>query len=460
VQFAECSFVVKQVEGAHMDLWFREFCVCKTSRYARSGRLVGRPRVRREAKRRGGFCRALAILLALLVPGTGAAAEKPKVRAITAFVRIDYAKYADQVQEAVLVLRRAQAEFERAGFEVQSIRITTQAFPEYVQNLSREDALTFFHQYDQLARREHFSASIGPAMRSAKDGVQYAELLGEILRTTDLEGSIVAAGEDGIHWDAVRAAAKLIKDVSTTTPRGEGNFRFAATALLPPNGPFYPGSYHTGPGHEFTVGLESAGVVGEALAASRWDPSGARERLKTLLGGYARVIEEIARGVQEKTGWRYVGLDLSTAPNKEVSIGAAIEQFTGAKFGSSGTMTAASLITQALQEIPVKHAGYSGLMLPILEDNVLAARWSEGAVTVDALLAYSSVCGTGLDTIPLPGDVTREQLERMIADMATLAVKWHKPLSARLLPAAGKNEGDRTEFDNPSLVNATLRPLP
>jgi uncharacterized protein (UPF0210 family) len=357
-------------------------------------------------------------------------------------------------------LRQAKAEFERGGFEVQSIRITTQAFPEYVQNLSREDALAFFYQYDQLARREHFSASIGPAMRSAKDSAQYGELLAEILRATDLDGSIVVAGEDGIHWDAVRAAAKLIKDVSTTTPRGEGNFRFAATALLPANGPFYPGSYHTGAGHEFAVGLESAGVVGEALAASKWDPSSAREGLKTLLGGYARAVEEIARRVQEETGWSYSGLDLSTAPNKEVSIGAAIEQFTGAKFGSSGTMTAASLITQALQEIPVKHAGYSGLMLPILEDIVLAARWSEGTVTVDALLAYSSVCGTGLDTIPLPGGVTREQLERMIADMATLAVKWHKPLSARLLPARGKSEGDRTEFDNPSLVNATLRPLP
>ena len=445
-----------------MNLWFREFWVCKASRDSGSGRSVGGLRIQRETKRRCRFFRALAVVAALLAPGAGAtaAATKPKVRAITAFVRIDYTEYANQVREALLVLRQAKAEFERGGFEVQSIRITTQAFPEYVQNLSREDALAFFYQYDRLARREHFSASIGPAMRSAKDSAQYGELLAEILRTTGLDGSIVVAGEDGIHWDAVRAAAKLIKDVSTSTPRSEGNFRFAATALLPAHGPFFPGSYHTGAGHEFAVGLESAGVVGEALAASKWAPASARERLKTLLGGYARAVEGIARRVQEETGWTYSGLDLSTAPNKEVSIGAAIEQFTGAKFGSSGTMTAASLITQALQEIPVKHAGYSGLMLPILEDNVLAARWSEGAVTVDALLAYSSVCGTGLDTIPLPGGVTREQLERMIADMATLAVKWHKPLSARLLPATGKSEGDRTEFDNPSLVNATLRPLP
>jgi uncharacterized protein (UPF0210 family) len=81
-------------------------------------------------------------------------------------------------------------------------------------------------------------------------------------------------------------------------------------------------------------------------------------------------------------------------------------------------------------------------------------------VTVDELLAYSSVCGTGLDTIPLPGEITVEQLERMIGDMATMAVRLEKPLSARLMPVAGKKAGDKTEFNDPFLVNAVLQPLP
>jgi len=98
--------------------------------------------------------------------------------------------------------------------------------------------------------------------------------------------------------------------------------------------------------------------------------------------------------------------------------------------------------------------------LPILKDSRLTQRWSEGKLSVDDMLAYSAVCGTGLDTIPLPGDASQEQLEKMIGDMATLAVKLHKPLSARLLPVADKKAGDRTEFDDPFLVNATLQPLP
>ena len=134
--------------------------------------------------------------------------------------------------------------------------------------------------------------------------------------------------------------------------------------------------------------------------------------------------------------------------------------FTGGRFGTSGTLTAAATITAALRDISVKKVGYSGLMMPVLEDTRLSQLWSEGALSMDQLLAYSSVCGTGLDTIPLPGDVTAEQLARIIGDMASLSVKWSKPLSARLLPVAGAKPGDRTTFDDPNLVNTVIQPLP
>ncbi|HSA94135.1 MAG TPA: DUF711 family protein, partial [Terriglobales bacterium] len=289
------------------------------------------------------------------------------------------------------------------------------------------------------------------------DPVQ-ADLLADILRNTKaLNASLTVADEQGVHWRGVRAAARLIKTLSETAP--QANFSFAATARVPSGTPFFPGAYHNGEGHEFAVGLESANVVAEALASSR-DPELARRALELALGQYADQVEQIAFVVEKRTGWKYGGLDLSPAPLKQVSIGAAIEGFTGRRVGSSGTMTAVAMITGVLRSLPVKHAGYSGLMLPVLEDETLARRWSEGAVTVDELLAYSSVCGTGLDTIPLPGEITVEQLERMIGDMATMAVRLQKPLSARLMPVAGKKAGDKTEFDDPFLVNATLQPLP
>jgi uncharacterized protein (UPF0210 family) len=100
------------------------------------------------------------------------------------------------------------------------------------------------------------------------------------------------------------------------------------------------------------------------------------------------------------------------------------------------------------------------LMLPVLEDTVIAKRWNEGRLSIDALLSYSAVCGTGLDTIPLPGDVTLQELERILGDVASLSLKWHKPLSARLQPVTGKKPGDSTQFDSPFLTDATIQPLP
>jgi uncharacterized protein (UPF0210 family) len=155
-----------------------------------------------------------------------------------------------------------------------------------------------------------------------------------------------------------------------------------------------------------------------------------------------------------------MGVDPTPAPLGDASIGAAIETYTGAKFGSSGTMTAAFVITTAVKAVPVKQIGYSGLMVPVMEDKLLAQRWAEGTYTTDALLAYSAVCGTGLDTVPFPGDISEAQLERIFGDVASLAWKWKKPLSARLQPVAGKNAGDTTSFHDEYLFNTRLHTLP
>jgi uncharacterized protein len=387
-----------------------------------------------------------------------ATADKPKIRAITAFINLDRAQYQLQVADALKMLRRAQTTFESRGYQVQTIRIATQPFPEYTKGLTKEQAIAFFKQYDALAEKEKFAASIGPAMLNAEDSDSQAELLGEILiNTKRVNGTVVVAGEDGVRWNAVGAAARVMKKLEETE-HSQGNFRFAAIAMVPPLTPFFPAAYHTGFGHQFAIALESANVVAAAFKDAR-DLGMARQRLIDSLAATAFDVEHHAGRVDQETGWAYMGMDLSPAPSGDVSIGAAIENLTTQPFGMSGTLTAAATITAAVKDVRVKQTGYSGLMLPILEDTRLAQRWSEGHVSIDALLSYSAVCGTGLDTVPLPGDTSAEKLSLIISDMASLAVKWHKPLSARLLPVLGKGWGEMTEFNDPFLVNAKLQSL-
>jgi uncharacterized protein len=383
--------------------------------------------------------------------------RKPKVRAITAFVRIDRDNYGPQIADALSVLRQAQAALEKGGYEVQTIRITTQPFPQYTRGMKPPEALQLFQALDALSAREGFSLNIGPALQSDADDLAQAELLGQILAATAINASVIVAAEDGIHWKSIRSAAKVMKYLEDNSPRGENNFDFAATAMLSPYTPFFPGSYHDGPGRQFSVGLEAANFVADTFEVGKLRT--AQARLSDGLAEQARFLDAIAQQIQKTSGWTYLGLDATPAPNLDSSIGAAIEKVTGEKFGSVGTLTAARIITEAVRSVPVKRVGYSGLMLPLLEDPVLAQRWSEGTYNLDSLLAYSAVCGTGLDAIPLPGDTSQEQLERIIGDVASLGLKWHKPLTARMILAPGKKPGDRTEFTSTHLTNTILRPF-
>jgi len=229
--------------------------------------------------------------------------------------------------------------------------------------------------------------------------------------------------------------------------------------MVKPYGPFYPGAWHNGAGKTFAVGLESANVVTEVFATVH-EAGPAEDKLAQALTKWLLQAEAAATRIAAKSGWTYAGTDPTPAPLGDVSIGRAIETFTGAAFGAGGTMTAASVITRAVQSTPVKQVGYSGLMVPVLEDNLLAKRWEEGTYSIDSLLAYSAVCAGGLDTVPLPGDISEEQVARILGDVASLAYKWHKPLAARLLPAPGKKAGDRTAFDDSRMANTTVPRLP
>ncbi|MGH9864417.1 MAG: DUF711 family protein [Candidatus Acidiferrales bacterium] len=418
------------------------------------------------------FCAC--VFAAVLVSGFSCPARaaapddnRPKVRAVTAFIALDRAHYQTQIADTLASLKKIKAAYEKAGFEVQTLRITTQPFPEYTRDLSDEQALAFFKQYDALAEKEGFDAAIGPAIgpvtgrtsSRASDDSHEALLLAKIIASTKiLEGSVVIASDDGIHWDAIRSAAAVIHYLADNSPNSLGNFRFATIAMVPPNTPFYPASYQMNGNHTFAVGLQSANVVAAALASTT-DPQKAQEAIEDSLGKWAQEIEAIGKRAAQESGWRYTGIDLSPAPLKEISIGGAIENFTHEPLGSNGTLAAVAIITRALKNIHVTRTGYSGLMLPVLEDSVIARRWTEGRLSLNSLLLDSAVCGTGLDVIPMPGDTTEAQIEPILKDVASLAYKWHKPLAARLLPVKGKKAGEQTEFQDPFLVNTMIQPI-
>jgi uncharacterized protein len=399
--------------------------------------------------------------LAACVISLAAAAANPNVRAITAFVQLDPQRYEQQIADTTAKLRDAKALYEKAGYPVQTLRITTQPFPRYVQGMDRERALALLLRLEELALKNEVLINIGPAVLDDEPDADAVALLEEVHgRGKQLDASMIVASERGVHWNTVRAAAQHIARVARRSPRSQGTFGFAATAMLAPGAPFFPGSYHVDEGGRFSVGLQSANVVAEVFSRSAGNPGAAGTELAKALSAHAAAVHRVAGEIARQSGWRYWGFDPTPAPLKEESIGAAMEALHGTPFGAPGTMTAAYVITDALRQVPGPIIGYAGLMVPVMEDSRLAQRWSEGTIGLDSLLAYSAVCGTGLDTVPLPGDVTEAQLARIIGDVAVLAYKWRKPLTARLQPVHGRKAGEMSSFEDPFLVNAKLQPLP
>lgn len=411
------------------------------------------------------FRRALLLILSPLLALASSqqpvtAPVHPNIRTVTAFIRMDRQNYRAQVADALKMLNAAKAELVKAGYVVETLRITTQPFPEIVRGLTPAQALDFFHEYDKLAQKEGFTPDIGAAMMKDSDDPAQADLLARIIETTEtINGFILVADDQGIHWNAVRAAARVNKYLEEHTVHSEGNFRFAAGAFPPAIAPFFPVSHTTGPGHHFAIGMESAGIAEQAFAGQAGGFAAAGDRLAEALGREAGKVEAIAHRIESQSGWKYEGIDLTPVPLKDISIGAAMESLIGGPVGSPGSLSAAMVITTAVRKIKVKQAGYSGLMLPVLEDGVLAKRWESGAINRDSLMSYSSVCSTGLDAIPLPGDISERDLAGIIGDMASLAVKWRKPLSVRMLPVKGKGVGDMTEFGSPYLVNIRIQKI-
>jgi uncharacterized protein (UPF0210 family) len=127
--------------------------------------------------------------------------------------------------------------------------------------------------------------------------------------------------------------------------------------------------------------------------------------------------------------------------------------------GDQGSLAAAAFLAHTIDMAKFHRIGFSGLMLPVLEDSVLARRAGEGSLTIKDMLLYSTVCGTGLDTIPLPGDATSQQLSALLFDLGALSMRLDKPLTARLMPIPGKEAGEPTTFDFPFFANSKVMDL-
>jgi uncharacterized protein len=389
----------------------------------------------------------------------------PPIRTITLGVAEAHPLSQKMLEQASKILQQASVRFASAGYEVQTVRLSTRPIFDDLADWSAVALLNYVqelqHRLDDVGLG---FCSLGTALAARPDfPLERLDLIADLLAATSALNATVqlATTEHGLRAEAAMPIARIMQRLAHESEGGSGNFRFAMLACVAPGSPFFPAAYHAGPAN-LSFGLQGAGIVAEALQTdgshptSTVDPEYITQRVRDVLRERATPFVALGQQLAQEYDLLFGGIDLSPAPLGDDSIVTALELGGYGLVGSPGTLAVAAALTAALKSTGLPTCGYCGLMLPVLEDAVLGRRWEEGRVNVHQLLLYSAVCGTGLDTIPLPGDSPTEAIAHLLLDVATLAVRLQKPLSARLFPVPGKRAGERTSFTSPYLTNTTV----
>jgi uncharacterized protein (UPF0210 family) len=382
-----------------------------------------------------------------------------RIRTLTAGVPLASLDDLATVRTALDGLARARHRCVAAGYEVQTIRLALPPLAARMTPEARDAARPALRALDALVSGRGALVSLGPVLTEDRADPQLATWALHLAMETRVTSFsvMVATPEHQPLPRACRTAAEIVRVLTSAVPGGLANFHFAAAACVPAGTPFFPVAWHDGPA-SLAVGCETPRLLLAGLAdTSAGDTPDAR--LRTVLDRELAPVAALARAAADAEGWSYGGLDPSPAPGLDSSIGAAIEALRQGLFGGGGTLAACATLTAALKSLSIDTCGYAGVMLPVLEDPVLARRAAEGRFSVSDLLLYSSVCGTGLDVVPLAGDVREDVLARTIGDVAAMAARLRKPLSARLFPVPGARVGDPVRFDDPVLASSVAMAL-
>ncbi len=384
-----------------------------------------------------------------------------KIRSITFFFDPNDTDWDAEIFRLSQFSREAKEVFLSKGIEVQTSRLASRSFCEFLPMENPQKALEQVNDLGHQSADGGFDyLSIGPALTHSPASYELIPFILEQTENIFLSGQMV---DDlgRIHLPSVRACARVIEKAAMISPDGFANLKFTALANVPAHIPFFPAAYHDDAVSGFAFAVESADIAVNAIRDSK-DVAAAQAALKAGLESAAASLFTYALDFSKKWHIPFYGLDFSYAPfpSSACSLGGALEMLGPEKTGQVGSLAAAAILADSLDAGSWQKTGFNGLMMPVLEDSVLAQRSKDGTLTVKDLLMYSAVCGTGLDTVPLPGSASAEDLTGLLLDIAALSTRLDKPLTARLMPIPGKSAGEETNFDFGYFANGKVLELP
>ena len=299
---------------------------------------------------------------------------------------------------------------------------------------------------------------INQPLHFSADGVvepEKIQILSEILSKHQGMFSSVNVKSVAAIPQASSVYARICKSLSRRDFRGFANFRLGVGYNMPDYTPFFP--FSDGSETAVSVGLESLPLFRRTWAKTRdfaAIEAALVDELRRAEASFIQVLGEDGPIVYRGADW-----SLAPLPNGDETVVGLVERISGNPIGSGGNLDTIAKLTGCLKS-PVARGvtgtGFNGVMLSVLEDDVLANRFRHRAVTVNDLLLYSSVCGCGLDMVPVAGDTPEVAIAQYATDTGALAYRLKKPLGVRFLPIAPLKAGQETTFSHDFVCNSAV----
>jgi uncharacterized protein len=274
----------------------------------------------------------------------------------------------------------------------------------------------------------------------------------------------------GINMDVVAQIGRIIKDAAERT-RDQGGLacaKFVCFANAVEDNPFMAGAFHgvSEPDAVINVGVSGPGVVNNAVRhADRNLPlQDLAETIKKLSFKLSRAGELVGREAARRLGLPFGIIDLSLAPTPVLgdSVANIIEAMGFERAGTHGTTAALALLTDAVKKGGAMASGsvggMSGAFIPVSEDAGMIEAAQLGALSLDKLEAWTSVCSVGIDMVAVPGSTSAETIAAIIADELAIGVMNNKTTAVRIIPVPGRDVGDVVEFGG-LLGSAPIMPV-
>ena len=267
----------------------------------------------------------------------------------------------------------------------------------------------------------------------------------------------VGSTKAGINMDAVAEMGRIIKETAEITADhdGLGCAKLVVFANAVEDNPFMAGAFH-GVGEPecvINVGVSGPGVVYHALQSVKGQPFDVvAETIKKTAFRITRMGQIVGEEAARRLGVPFGIVDLSLAPTPAVgdSVARILEEMGLEVCGTHGTTAALALLNDAVKKGGVMASnhvgGLSGAFIPVSEDEGMIAAAERGTLTLNKLEAMTCVCSVGLDMIAVPGDTDAATISAIIADEAAIGMINTKTTAVRIIPAPGKQVGDRVEM--------------